>query len=206
MASGVMNILSNVKKTKEMIIDFRQKKTPLLPVVIKDEPVEIVDTYKHLGVTIDRNLNWDDHALGIVKKLNSRFYFLRKLNSFYIDNTLLCLFYKSILESILRFSIICWGGNATCFQKDRLDRIITKANKLCKPASTFSDFDLLYHVNVQRKILSIKKDTGHPLCPQIKYSERHNRYSKDGEKKPLLLQCKHQRYKNSFMPVAIKLL
>ena len=35
-------LLLNVKKTKEMIFDFRIKKDPILPVLIKGEVVEIV--------------------------------------------------------------------------------------------------------------------------------------------------------------------
>ena len=111
-----------------------------------------------------------------------------------------------MLESVLRFSLICWGGNATLFQKDRLDRIVNKANKLCKPMSTFPDFDLLYFVNVQRKILQIKKDIGHPLSSQINYSKRPNRYGKENEMKPIPLKYNRERYGNSFMPFAIKLL
>ena len=36
-----------------MIIDFRIKKDTILPLTIKNETVEIVKTYKYMGVTID---------------------------------------------------------------------------------------------------------------------------------------------------------
>ena len=40
----------NVKKTKELVIDFRIKKNPLLPLVIKDQETEQVQTYRSLKI------------------------------------------------------------------------------------------------------------------------------------------------------------
>ena len=71
----------NVKKTKELVIDFRIKKNPLSPLVIKDQEIEQVQTYKYLGVIIDDKLNWQMHSSAVCKKLNRRMFFLRKLRS-----------------------------------------------------------------------------------------------------------------------------
>ena len=40
----------NVKKTKEMLIDFRKRERYIKNIVIKEEQVEIVHVYKYLGV------------------------------------------------------------------------------------------------------------------------------------------------------------
>ena len=45
-----------VKKTKEMIFDFRSKLTPHVPTVINNSEVEVVGTYKYLGTVIDDKL------------------------------------------------------------------------------------------------------------------------------------------------------
>ena len=42
----------NVKKTKEMIIDFRKSKALPDPIIINDHTVERVRTYKYLGVML----------------------------------------------------------------------------------------------------------------------------------------------------------
>ena len=43
----------NVKKTKEIIIDFRLTKNPMRQLEIKNEAVETVGSYKYLGFTSD---------------------------------------------------------------------------------------------------------------------------------------------------------
>ena len=102
-----------------MTIDFRTKKCPLEPLHIHGEKVEQINTYKYLGVTIDDQLSWKAHSYTIYKKLNSRLYLLRQLKYFRVDKTLLVLFYKSILESLICFLLICWGGNARKQNKEK---------------------------------------------------------------------------------------
>ena len=79
----------NVSKTKEMVIDFRQTRPDPQPVDIKGSAVARVDMYKYLGIVLNNKLSWGDHVDFIVKKLNSRMYCLRKLNSFNITPEIL---------------------------------------------------------------------------------------------------------------------
>ena len=44
--------------------------------------MERVGTYKYLGVFFDRKLNWKENIRVVVKKVNPRMYFMRKLRSF----------------------------------------------------------------------------------------------------------------------------
>ena len=74
------------------------------PVDIKGSAVARVETYKYLGIVLNNKLSWGDHVDLIVKKLNSRMYCLRKLNSFHITPEILNVFYTS---TIVRF-----GGTA----------------------------------------------------------------------------------------------
>ena len=61
-----------------MIVDFRINKEPLEQLTIKNEPVEIINTYKYLGVTVDDKLNWQAHSSISFKKMNQRLFLLRK--------------------------------------------------------------------------------------------------------------------------------
>ena len=54
------------------------------------------------------------------KKSQQRLYFVKNLGYFKVDYTVLILFYKSFIESILTFCIVCWFGNTTVSQKNML--------------------------------------------------------------------------------------
>ena len=189
-------LLLNVKKTKELIIDFRRDKSPIEPIVIKNENVEIASSYKYLGVNISDDLDWSNHVSVTHSKINQRLYFLRKLKYFNIDNKLLCLFYKSVIESIFTFCLICWGGNTTASDKLLIERVIKRAGKLSKAG--FQNFDSLYNELCLKKIMSIVEDSSHPLRDQISFSVRLGR--------PLFMRCRRERYRSSLLPTAVRLL
>jgi len=75
----------NTDKTKELIIDFRINKDPIENLVIENKVIEQVDLYVYLGVSVDRQLNWNAQTSSVISKLNKRMYFLRKLGTFQID-------------------------------------------------------------------------------------------------------------------------
>ena len=76
-------LILNVSKTKEMIT----------PLVIVNDTLKIVHTYKYLGFTVDDKLNWHEHCNELIKKINKCMYFLRKLKSFRLNNVVLFTFY-----------------------------------------------------------------------------------------------------------------
>ena len=50
----------NVKKTIEMIIDFRKSKALPDPIIINDHTVERISTYKYLGIMLNNDLSWSN--------------------------------------------------------------------------------------------------------------------------------------------------
>ena len=58
----------NVSKTKEIIFENRKKQNHKEPILINNIPVNLVPSYKYLGVTIQNNLKWDEHISAQVKK------------------------------------------------------------------------------------------------------------------------------------------
>ena len=66
------NLSLNVSKTKEIVVDYRRKiEEELQPVTINGSVVERVDTFKYLGVTIEKDLTWDCHATAVATPLQS---------------------------------------------------------------------------------------------------------------------------------------
>jgi hypothetical protein len=56
------NLVLNVSKTKELVVDFRSKRTPIQPLVINDQEVEIVESFRFLGSIISCSLKWEDNV------------------------------------------------------------------------------------------------------------------------------------------------
>ena len=54
--------------------------------------MEVVNTYKYLGVHLDNKLDWSANTDALYKKGQSWLYFLRRLGSFNVGNKLLSMF------------------------------------------------------------------------------------------------------------------
>ena len=112
------HLVLNVTKTIEMGIDCcKQTKVPHL-ILIKEKDVERVETFKYLGKVLDNKLTWKQNTDSIAKKPKPCIYCLRKLRTFNVHNTLLQLFYTSIVSSTLTFGLACWGGNLLKHNRD----------------------------------------------------------------------------------------
>ena len=90
-------------KTKEMIIDFHEKKPILEAIKINNTAADIVKTYQYLGNITDDKLIVEENNKKVYKKDNQHMYFVRKLKKCYIDKSIMSVFYKSVVESGLNF-------------------------------------------------------------------------------------------------------
>ncbi|KAI4874614.1 hypothetical protein NFI96_020932 [Prochilodus magdalenae] len=120
----------NITKTKEMCIDFRRSRPSQQPISIKGVDVEVVRSYRYLGVHLDERLDWSVNTDIVYKKAQSRLYFLRRLGSFRICQKLLLMFYQSVVASVLFYAVVCWGGSISKRDAGRLDRLVCVDNVL----------------------------------------------------------------------------
>ena len=118
------SFIIDVKKTKELIIDFRKHSDPLNPVTINGETVERVSEYKYLGTIIDDKRNFESNTASINKKCSSRIYLLQKLRNLDVNKSILQLFYRCFIESVCCFSLLSWYGNLDLKQKNVLERVV----------------------------------------------------------------------------------
>jgi hypothetical protein len=58
----------NVIKTKEMIVDYRKKRTEHTPLIIDGAVVEQVESFKFLGVHTTNKLTWSKHTMTVMKR------------------------------------------------------------------------------------------------------------------------------------------
>ena len=186
----------NVTKTKDMCIDFRRHVPATGSTVIDGQEVESVLRYKYLGSIIDNKLAFGVNTDRICKKSQQRLFCLRKLATFGIDKTLMTLFYKSYIESVLIFSCICWFGGLNVTHKNALNRVVNIGSKII--GAQQNNLSVLYNRQVVKKANSILSDHSHPLHQHFQLLPSGTRFSF-----PLV---RTNRYKYSFTPTAITLL
>ncbi|XP_062235277.1 uncharacterized protein LOC133932561 [Platichthys flesus] len=154
------NLLLNVSKTKEMVVDFRKSLTEHPPLTIDGAAVERVSSTKFLGVHISEDLSWATNSASLVKKAQRRLYFLRKLKKARAPIPILKTFYQGTIESILSSCITVWGSSCTAHSRKRLQRIFNTAGKIIgAPLPSVQD---TYTTRLTRKATSIVSDTSHP--------------------------------------------
>ena len=74
------NLSLNVSKTKELIVDYREKGGPnRSPINIDGAVVEWVECFKFLGVHITNELSWFIHTKTVVKRARQNLFPLRRL-------------------------------------------------------------------------------------------------------------------------------
>ncbi|KAK3553187.1 hypothetical protein QTP86_031764, partial [Hemibagrus guttatus] len=101
------NLLLNVSKTRELIVDFstKQERNNQTP-VINESPVERVDSFRYLSVHITQDLSWSCHINTVVKKARQRLYHLRRLRDFRLPSKAVPLWALSLpLPAIILISV-----------------------------------------------------------------------------------------------------
>uniref|UniRef100_A0A8C8DHE5 Reverse transcriptase domain-containing protein n=1 Tax=Oryzias sinensis TaxID=183150 RepID=A0A8C8DHE5_9TELE len=195
--SGENNLLLNVEKTREMVMDFRRKPPASQPLSILGRNVAEAEEYKHLGVTIDNRLSWKSNSTAVYKKASSRLYFLRRLRSFNVCSKMLEIFYQSVVASTLFFSVVCWGGSIPARDSNRLNKLIRRAGSVigCK----MDTFESVMERITLNKLVSIMDNPEHPLHPVLdgQRSSFSNRLRQ--------LRCHTNRFRRSFIPHPIGL-
>ena len=187
-------LVLNTKKTKEIIIDFRKKKTTFMPIVINGEEIEIVNKYKYLGTIIDSKLSFTDNIDYIFKKGQQRLYFLRQLNKFHIDRKIMTIFYQTFIQSILVFNFVCWYGRLSVRNKNKLMKIATTASKIS--GNSFESLTSIFERQTLKKVCKIIKDPTHCLYSQFQFLPSGRRINL-----PLL---RSNRARQSFIPTGIR--
>ncbi|KAK3517242.1 hypothetical protein QTP70_001430 [Hemibagrus guttatus] len=160
-AWGKANSLSlNVDKTKEMVIDFRRAQSDHSPLFIDRSPVEIFKSTKFLGGHLAENFTWSLNTTSITKKAQQHLYFLCRLRKAHLPPTILTMFYRGTIESVLSSCIIAWFRNCTVSDRKTLQRIVRTAEKII--GVSFPSIMDIYTTHCIRKANSIVDDPTYP--------------------------------------------
>ena len=183
----------NISKTKELVFDFRRKSKQHAPLVLHDNEVERVNGYTYLGSTVTNTLDWKENTIGLCKKGNQRLYFLRIMKTLHVDKTILTLFYQALIQSILSYNLVCYYGNATQQNQNRLDRVRRVAQRII--GDDLSSITNLFEQRLLSKLDKIMKDQSHPLNQQYSFNRSGIRLR--------VPRTNRKRFRLSFVPNSI---
>ena len=190
------NLVLNLTKTKEMVIDFRKNTTGLPPLIIRDQPVDWVDSFKFLGTTICRSMKWEVNTNMILSKAHQRLHFLRLLRRFGVTGEAMVHFYRAAVESVLTFSVTVWEGNTTAMEKKQLDRVVHIASKIT--GRNLPTVSSIYTARTKRRMQKVMADTSHPARCLFKFLPSGRRLQS--------FKCKTSRLMNSTYPDAVRIM
>lgn len=118
MAFSSNNLPLNTNKNKQLILDFRKGRADHHQSVIVDgDCVEIIHSFKFLGIHISNNLSWSTNTTDAVKRAQQHLHFLHVLKKYNPNCKLMLTFYCSTIESIITYSLTAWYAGCSAADK-----------------------------------------------------------------------------------------
>jgi hypothetical protein len=114
------NVSLNVIKIKEIVMDYRKRRTKNAPILIVGAVVEQVESFNFLGIHITNKLTWSKHTKTVVKRARQNIFLLRRLKRFAMGPQILKRFYSCTIESILT-------GCISASERKALQRVVRTA-------------------------------------------------------------------------------
>ena len=108
--ADVHKLKINEAKTKIMTFNFSNKYDFLPKFHIGSKELEVVRSFKLLGVMISSDLKWNEHTEYIVKKANKRLWYLRRLSRLGASRDTLLNQYRLICRSVLEMAAPVFSG------------------------------------------------------------------------------------------------
>ncbi|KAI4895189.1 hypothetical protein NFI96_023720 [Prochilodus magdalenae] len=147
--------------TKELVVDFRRAKhSPPVPVNIQGMDIEIVRSYKYLGVHLNK-LDWTDNTAALYKKGQSRLHLLRRLRSFGVQGALLRTFFDAVVASAIFYGVVCWGSSISTADRKRLNKIIKKSSSVL--GCHLDPVEVVGDRRMRTKFKHMLKNLSHPM-------------------------------------------
>ena len=97
---------------------------------IGPHPLQVVQSTKLLGVTLDEQLNWKQHVSNIVRTASYKLYMLRRLRSLGTPSSELLGVYTTFILPTLMYASPAWSNSLTITQKQKLERVQKRACRI----------------------------------------------------------------------------
>ena len=202
----------NPVKCKEFIIDFKQRKQQFDPILINNQPIEVVHHAKILGLTVSDNLLWKNHVNEANKKVNKRFFFLIQLKRAKVPAKDLIQFYTTCIRLILDYGAPVYHYTLSQYLQESLERIQKRALSIIFPEVSYQDglqLSCLSSLSSRRQELcdklfsSVAANSNHKLYNHL-YKVSTANYNLRCPRTYDLPNIKTNRFLNTFIPSSCK--
>ena len=143
------NMIFNVKKTKELVFNFRTGEIDFPAVTIGNDVIKRVSEAKILGITIQSDLKWNSHIANTIKKANKRLHLLRLCKRAGLLETDLVCIYVTFIRSVLEYCCVVWHPALPNY--DDVEYIQRRALKLIYP---YCDYDTALSIRLNWKLFT----------------------------------------------------
>jgi hypothetical protein len=198
----------NGLKCKEMVISFLRQSDNYTPLHINDQQLELVTSFKILGLTINNHLKWNDNVAIVVKKASKRLYILRVLHRSGIPSADLFSIYNALIRSVLEYVCAVWHTSLPQYLSNKIERVQKHALRILYPFTDYvealfisrcSRLDNRRHSICQNTLQKIAKPCSklYHLLPSTR-GNVHERSLRNNNQLSLP-KCRTERFKNSFI-------
>ena len=139
----------NEKKTKTMLFNYTSNYQFTTRLLLKNEPVEVIDSTRLLGTIISNDLSWDQNISKIVKNANARMELVRRVASFGTPVEDIKNIYILFVRSILEQSATVWHSSLTQENINDLERVQKSAIKVILQENYSSYKQCLAQLNME---------------------------------------------------------
>ena len=203
------NMKLNGKKCKEMIVSFVRSENDIPRLLIDGLPLDLVPSFKILGLTMNNKLKWQDNTEALVKKASKRLYIIRVLQRCGLPPKDLLLVYFSMVRSILEYACPVWHTMLPKCLGEKIEKVQKRAFRIIYPTTDYED--ALNTAQCKRlddrrqelcaktfkKILKPDAHLNHLLPP---LREESHELDLRNNSNFTLTKCRTERFKTSFIP------
>ncbi|CAB3998779.1 RNA-directed DNA polymerase from mobile element jockey, partial [Paramuricea clavata] len=199
----------NGLKCKEMVVSFLRQSDNYTPLHINDQQLELVTSFKILGLTINNHLKWNDNVAIIVKKASKRLYILRVLRRSGIPPADLLSIYNALIRSVLEYACAVWHTSLPQYLSNKIERVQKRALRILYPFTDYAEaLSISRCSRLDDRRQSICQNTLQKIanpCSKLYHllpSTRGNVHGRSlrNNNQLSLPKCRTERFKNSFIP------
>lgn len=193
----------NVEKTKAVMFHPRNKQFQLTPIKLNNTEIEILSSFKSLGVYFSETMSWDCQVNHLVSKLSRAIGTMRR-HCNYLPTSINMMLYNSMFLSLVQYGILVWGTTSAenihklmVLQK-RAIRLVSRVPYLWHTAPLFTKLrtikiESLYTYRLCR-MYRMEKSKNDNALTKLASLQQHNSFYKFRHLEPWIVNKNRTKY------------